>query len=293
LYLDPEEEGAIAVLPLADLLAVEQNLPRFRTVLAAPTHRDYPTVADGDLLLQFHRATEMDADGGNHWQIEPESPPRAKPSPQYDFPFCLKLDVTSRPIHWGPQLQGLEDTLLQRRSTRQFSGQTITRAELSALLDFTYQPQHYRDQGLDGSPDYCDLSLLHTFVVVSGVEGLESGCYYYEPNSQELRQVRFKKMRAELHYLCLSQPLGRDAAAVVFHTADLGAAIARYGDRVYRYLHLDAGHLGQRLNLAATRLGLGVSGIAGFFDDQVNEVLGIPVDEAVIYITTLGQPVGK
>jgi SagB-type dehydrogenase family enzyme len=77
---------------------------------------------------------------------------------------------------------------------------------------------------------------------------------------------------------------------VLFHTADLKTAIDTYGDRVYRYLHMDAGHLGQRLNLAAVRLGLGVSGIGGFFDDQVNEVLGIPEDEAVIYITTLGQP---
>jgi nitroreductase len=48
--------------------------------------------------------------------------------------------------------------------------------------------------------------------------------------------------------------------------------------------------LGQRLNLAAMRLNLGVSGIAGFFDDRVNEVLGIPEDEAVLYITTLGRP---
>ena len=63
-----------------------------------------------------------------------------------------------------------------------------------------------------------------------------------------------------------------------------------HGDRAYRYLHMDAGHLGQRLNLAAIYLDLGVSGIGGFFDNQVNEVLGIPADEAVIYITTLGRP---
>lgn len=50
---------------------------------------------------------------------------------------------------------------------------------------------------------------------------------------------------------------------------------------------MDAGHLGQRLNLAAIHLRLGVSGIGGFFDDHVNEVLGIPTDEAVLYITTL------
>jgi SagB-type dehydrogenase family enzyme len=84
--------------------------------------------------------------------------------------------------------------------------------------------------------------------------------------------------------------LGRDAAAVIFHTADLKKAVDKYGDRVYRYLHLDAGHLGQRLNLAAIRLNLGVSGIGGFFDDQVNDILGIPIDEAVVYITTLGRP---
>jgi SagB-type dehydrogenase family enzyme len=105
-----------------------------------------------------------------------------------------------------------------------------------------------------------------------------------------LRQVRFKNFRREVHFLCLGQELGRDAGAVLFHTADLNMGITQYGDRVYRYLHLDAGHLGQRLNLAAIGLNLGVSGIGGFFDDQVNEVLGIPEDEAVLYITTLGKP---
>ncbi|MEY3328088.1 MAG: hypothetical protein RLZZ115_969, partial [Cyanobacteriota bacterium] len=32
---------------------------------------------------------------------------------------------------------------------------------------------HYIHQGLDGSPDYFDLSLIETFIAVSGVSGLE------------------------------------------------------------------------------------------------------------------------
>ena len=55
-------------------------------------------------------------------------------------------------------------------------------------------------------------------------------------------------------------------------------------------MHLDAGQLGQRLNVAAIALGLGASGIGGFYDDEVNEALGIPEEEAVVYITTLGRP---
>jgi SagB-type dehydrogenase family enzyme len=289
LYLDPEQEGAIAVVPLADLLEIRQNLPLAKTIIPSPTLSDYPHIPDDQLLAYFHRATQI--------QPNPETKVNWRPSPadhqradKYNFPFCTKVATMAAPIGWGKQLVELENTILRRRSTRAYTGDVLTLQELNQLLDFTYQPHHYVPQGLDGTPDYFDLNLVETFIVVSSVTGLEEGCYYYAPKAQELRQIRFKNFRPELHFLCLGQDLGRDAAVVLFHTADLKEAVANYGDRVYRYLHMDAGHLGQRLNLAAIRLGLGVSGIGGFFDDQVNEVLGIPTDEAVLYITTLGRP---
>ena len=288
LYLDPDREGAIAVISLADLLDGKQNLPRGTAALPSGVQTEYPVIADGELLGYFHQATQIDR------SEPPASADRVSGEisleDKYNFPFCLKVSTQTVPINWGEQLSGLESTILKRRSTRAYSGADLTLDELKALLNFTYQPQDYLDQELDDSPDYFDLNLLETFVAVSGVSGLEEGCYYYAPKAQELRQIRFKNFRRELHFLCLGQELGRDAAAVVFHTADLQQAVEKYGDRVYRYLHMDAGHLGQRLNLAAIYLGLGVSGIGGFFDDQVNEVLGIPEDEAVIYITTLGRP---
>lgn len=289
LYLDQEQEGAIAVMPLADLLDVKQNLPLARTALPSATQTDYPNIPDGQLLTYCHLATQIES-GTTARANLPAVKPEQSLEDKYNFPFCLKVPTATSPIDWGINLEELESTILKRRSTRGYNGAELTLDELKALLDFTYQPQHYIDQGLDGTPDYFDLNLIETFIAVSGVTGLEEGCYYYAPKAQELRQIRFKNFRRELHYLCLGQELGRDAAAVLFHTADLKTAVARYGDRVYRYLHMDAGHLGQRLNLAAIRLNLGVSGIAGFFDDQVNEVLGIPADEAVLYITTLGRP---
>ena len=306
LYLHPEDESVLAVLPLADLLAVEQNLSHYNAIFPSEIQTEFPAIPEGQLLSHFHQATEIpaavtpppwqtrhredsDADGiGTRTAGGTTSAQTLED--KYNFPFCLKVLTETQPLNWGEGLDAMETTILKRRSTRSYSGGMISLEQLNLLLDFTYQSRHYVNQGLDPDPDYFDLNLLQTFLVVLGVEGLDEGCYYYAPKSQELRQVRFKDFRRELHYLCLGQELGRDAAAVLFHTADLATAINTYGDRVYRYLHMDAGHLGQRLNLAAIRLGLGVSGIGGFFDDQVNEVLGIPEDEAVIYITTLGQP---
>ncbi|WP_373543632.1 SagB/ThcOx family dehydrogenase [Chamaesiphon sp.] len=291
LYLNAEQEGAIVVIPVVDLDAhPDLVVPFFPSVLPSRINLEYPDLADGRLLNYCHQMTEI-----TEFRQLPANLVDVNPvelDDKYNFPFCLKVSTKTTPIDWQDNLplSGLEDTILKRRSTRSFTGAELTLNDLNAILDFTYQPQHYLSQNLDPNPDYFDLSLIETFVAVSGVQGLEEGCYYYAPKAQELRQIRFKNFRQELHYLCLGQELGRDAGAVIFHTADLKMAVKKYGDRVYRYLHLDAGHLGQRLNLAAIRLDLGVSGIAGFFDDRVNEVLGIPEDEAVLYITTLGHP---
>jgi SagB-type dehydrogenase family enzyme len=330
LYLDGILESAIAVLPLADLFQVEQNLSPARSALPSPVHfpvhAELAAVPRGELLAYLHEHSAIAADAG-FGQLEQKSPheplptalqPLGKvpnespdelldqaeklneeaeaaaqaPKPaadKYNFPFGITVSTKTQPIPWGDRLEALENTLLTRRSTRQYSKAPLCRADLFALLDFSYHPEHYRLQSFDCAPDYFDLNLIETFVAISNVETLESGCYYYAPQAQELRQIRFKQFHQDLHFLCLGQELGRDAGAVIFHTANLAAAVAKYGDRAYRYLHMDAGHLGQRLNLAATRRGLGVSGIAGFFDDQVNELLSIPEEEAVLYITTVGQ----
>lgn len=310
LYLDSTQEGAIAIIPLLDLridlsgdsenspdylpinsLEIAELLPTVATALPSSINNDYPRIADGELLAYLHQSsqisTEVLAATLNINKLSKSDRNLNSGEDKYNFPFCTKVSTVTTPLNWD---EDLESTILKRRSTRAFTGEALSLEQLKLILDFVYQPSHYSDRGFDGDPDYFDLSLIETFIAVTAVTGLEEGCYYYAPVAEELRQIRFKNFRKELHYLCLGQELGRDASVVIFHTADLKSSVQKYGDRSYRYLHMDAGHLGQRLNLAAIQLGLGVSGIAGFFDDQVNEVLGIPTDEAVLYITTLGFP---
>lgn len=242
LFLDKQVEGAIAIAPILDLQDEERTgrgqesrepMTRSQTIskgmltaLRSATVTSFPKLPDGTLLEYLHQSTQITEQPKVQQLVDGDLSEIDKAEiDKYNFPFCTKVMMATESIHWGDDLELLENTILQRRSTRQYSGLKLELAELKAILDFTYQPQHYTDQGLDGNPDYFDLSLIETFVAVTGVEGLEEGCYYYAPKSQELRQIRFKNFREELHYLCLGQELGRDAGAVIFHTADLQKAV--------------------------------------------------------------------
>ena len=80
-----------------------------------------------------------------------------------------------------------------------------------------------------------------------------------------------------------------EAAAVFIWTAVFDRSKYKYGQRAYRYIYLDAGHIAQNLALAAVSLNLGSCQIGALYDDEVNAILGIDgIGESAIYITVVG-----
>ena len=64
----------------------------------------------------------------------------------------------------------------------------------------------------------------------------------------------------------------------------------KYGQRGYRYLHLDAGHVCQNLYLAAEAIGAGACAIGAFDDDALNGLLGLDgINHFVIYAAAVGK----
>jgi len=64
----------------------------------------------------------------------------------------------------------------------------------------------------------------------------------------------------------------------------------RYGERGYRYLFLDAGHVCQNLYLASENIDCGTCAIGAFHDDELNKLLNINgKDQFVIYAATVGK----
>ena len=81
------------------------------------------------------------------------------------------------------------------------------------------------------------------------------------------------------------------AAALLVITAVFERSTAKYGDRGYRLILLEAGHLAQNLCLAATAAGLGSLAWGGFYDGEINRLLDVDgLTEAVLHCVFLGVP---
>ena len=70
--------------------------------------------------------------------------------------------------------------------------------------------------------------------------------------------------------------------------------MSKYGARGLRYIFLDAGHICQNLLLAAEALELGACPVAAFFDEELNEMLGLDgIEETAIYMAAIGRKRGE
>jgi SagB-type dehydrogenase family enzyme len=172
-----------------------------------------------------------------------------------------------------------------RRSALDFRGGTLPMsiAQLSAMLDASARPFF---------ADFAGTRFVQLYLYVHRVDGLEPGVYRHWPEKGELEIVRSGDQRVAAAGLSLGQDLAGNACVAFSMIADIDRAVRAHGDRGYRYVHFEAGAIGQRLYLAAEALGLGATGIGAFFDDEVHRYLNlVPGQGQVVYHFAIGYPV--
>jgi SagB-type dehydrogenase family enzyme len=186
----------------------------------------------------------------------------------------------------------LWDTINERRSLRRYSDTPVTLAELAYLLWCCQGVQKQAEKHTFRTvPSAGARHAFETYVLINRVEELGSGLYRYMALSGTLAPVNLNDGIAEsLMNACLGQEMVASAAVTVFWAAEVERMYYRYGERGYRYLHLDAGHACQNLYLASESIKCGACGIAAFDDDKLNAVLGLDgVKEFAVYACAVGK----
>ena len=180
--------------------------------------------------------------------------------------------------------------LQKRRSLRKFSEKKIKPADLSLLLwasqGITAQAGHFL---LRTAPSAGALYPIETYLSVQNVDGIPSGLYHFNIREFQLEQLSTKLLGKEVAESALDQNFIDRAGVTFIWSAVFRRNMSKYGHRGMRYICLDAGHIRQNLLLAAEARELAACPVAAFYDDEMNNILGLDSNEEnVLYLAAVG-----
>jgi SagB-type dehydrogenase family enzyme len=183
----------------------------------------------------------------------------------------------------------VEKAIANRRSQRDFRGETMSLAELSHLLYYSSGVTDKR-QGLRAAPSAGATYPIEVYAMVNNVEGLAKGIYHYLIASHELELVREGDFRNEMSRAALGERMFKQANIIFALSAIFQRTQLRYRERAQRYILFEAGHIAQNTYLLATSMKLGACAIGAFYDDEFNRLLGLDgKNESVLYLIALGK----
>jgi SagB-type dehydrogenase family enzyme len=183
----------------------------------------------------------------------------------------------------------LEEAIESRRSVRSYSSASLSPEGLSRLLHAA-QGVTGQQRGFRAAPSAGALYPFELYAVAHNVTGLEPGIYHYAVREYELELLRQEDLRAAVMRAGLRQDFLGQANVCFVLSAIFQRTRWKYRERTYRYVLLEAGHIGQNLYLAATAMGLGACAVGAFDDDEFNDLLGLDgKEEAVLYVISVGK----
>lgn len=174
----------------------------------------------------------------------------------------------------------VERAINERRSIRTYKDAPLTLKEVSQLL---WASQGTVASGRRAAPSAGATYPLEIFFIAGNVEGLKQGLYRYKNKEHSLELIREGDFRKPISDRALRQDMILKAPATIVVSAVFERTRARYGTRAERYVHMEAGHVGENIMLQATALGLGTVPVGAFIDSEVKSVLGIKEDPLYLF----------
>jgi SagB-type dehydrogenase family enzyme len=188
----------------------------------------------------------------------------------------------------------LDHTLRARRSpVGAFPGGAVRFAELGALLGLslgvTSDPRAPGARRRRAYPSAGALHPLEAYVIALECPSIEPGVHHYDALGHRLARIADAPARSDLSRMILAdEPCARAALALVF-TAAFERTQAKYGERGYRFVLLEAGHAAQNVLLVATSLGLAALPVGGFLEDALGDAMGLDAEkESPVYVVLVG-----
>jgi len=194
----------------------------------------------------------------------------------------------------------LRKAIENRHSVRSYSDSPLTLEELSFLLWCTQGVRRVitvRGKSSKGNrtirtvPSGGARHPFETFLVVNRVVGIRPGLYRYLAITHKLLEIDpDPSIAVKVAKYSLNQMFMARSAVIFIWVAVPYRSVWRYGERAYRYMPLDAGHICQNLYLAVEAIGAGACAVGAYDDNRLNGLLGLDgKNQFVLYLAPAGK----
>jgi SagB-type dehydrogenase family enzyme len=234
---------------------------------------------------RFFRWTELDATSFPFFREgiaqSDAAPPPMEPRRYPGYPQWPLKKLRAR------RLTALDRTLQRRRSVRQLGTAAFSLNDLSRLLLFAHGLTATGGRG--PTPSAGGLQALELYLVHLQTSWLPAGVYHYDRAGHYLAQVREGATREDWQERIPAMSLVEGGGLLWLLVGDAARTTAKYGDRGYRFLLMEAGHLMQNLCLLSASLGGATVPLGGFFEQAIARELRLPETDVVLYVGIAGK----
>lgn len=246
-----------------------------------------------DLSSAYHSSSK------DHSKGHPPIPERDEDWPEEwkttyykTYPRLPKIKLDDDP----PQ-EDFFSLIKKRRSRRDFTRKPIGKRELSLILKYScgttgkLNNDRFRRAQASGGGRYP--IEVYPIVFRSGdpnSDKLKAGLYHYSVKDHALDVLWDHEFSDEEIGQIFTYPWVKEAAVGIVMTAVFWRNQCKYGERGYRYILLEAGHIGQNIYLAAEALGIKCCALGGTRDDNLEKLIDIDgVTESIVYAFAVGK----
>lgn len=186
----------------------------------------------------------------------------------------------------------VEEVLLNRRSVRSYSDESLSLQQVSQVLWAAYgvsDSEKHSSIDLKTTPSAGATYPLEVYLLSGDVKGLEPGLYKYNSANHSLQIHKHGDLRLSVSEAALNQRMLADAPASIIYNAVYERITQVYGQRgKERYVMMDLGHSAQNVYLQATAIGLATCAVGAFDDKKLKSIVSPPENEVVLYLMPIG-----
>lgn len=168
---------------------------------------------------------------------------------------------------------------IQARKSHDFidKSKKVDVTDLGTLLFYSYcQRRSDNTTKFTPTPSAGGRYPAELYIIPFHLNGVEDGLYHYNTLNYSLDLIKIGDLKQKLRECIPGFPeYVENSGFVVITAITIDHTCAKYGDRGYKLICMDIGHISQNFYLLSASQNLGCRAVFGFIDDRINELIDL------------------